>query len=327
MKYSCELIRDLLPLYIDGACSTDSAEAVAEHLTECDDCALLCGQMKSCNDTIESPIIRERNNVIADQARVFKRRSAVAGSIIGGLFMLPVLICLIVDLAGGAGLSWSFIVLTAMFIPASLIVVPLLTREDKGLWTMLSFTVSVLTLLGVCCIYSGGTWFLTAASAVLFGLTLIFSPFIVRSKPVAERLGNQKALAVISADTITFVLMMVCIGSGLGSGIVTFFRTAAAFSAPYLAYLWGMFALIRFPKWNGFLKAASCILFSALTYFFSDTVTLLMLGEGIRFPQLHFRFSDAVSINDSVCWIVLLAGTVLAVIFGAIGMTRKPNHR
>ena len=38
MKYPCDLIRDLLPLYQDGVCSEESRAAVEEHLRECPSC-------------------------------------------------------------------------------------------------------------------------------------------------------------------------------------------------------------------------------------------------------------------------------------------------
>ena len=38
MKYDCEVIQDLLPLYKDSACSVASALAVQEHLKECEKC-------------------------------------------------------------------------------------------------------------------------------------------------------------------------------------------------------------------------------------------------------------------------------------------------
>ena len=38
MKYSCDLIRDLLPLYCDQVCSRDSAQAVEEHISACEEC-------------------------------------------------------------------------------------------------------------------------------------------------------------------------------------------------------------------------------------------------------------------------------------------------
>ena len=108
------MIRDLLPLYKDQACSKASAEAVEEHLAECPDCTGLLEEMNSFN--IEETIKQERNDVIKTQAKYFKRKSAIVGTVIGAVFSLPILICLIVDLVSGSGLSWFFIVLAAMLI-------------------------------------------------------------------------------------------------------------------------------------------------------------------------------------------------------------------
>jgi predicted anti-sigma-YlaC factor YlaD len=38
MKISCEIIKDLLPLYHDGVCSNDSKAKIEEHLADCDGC-------------------------------------------------------------------------------------------------------------------------------------------------------------------------------------------------------------------------------------------------------------------------------------------------
>ena len=38
MKTSCEIIKDLLPLFHDGVCSNESRAMVEEHLAECDNC-------------------------------------------------------------------------------------------------------------------------------------------------------------------------------------------------------------------------------------------------------------------------------------------------
>ena len=40
MKTSCNVIKDLLPLYHDGVCSRESRELVEEHLKECEECRM-----------------------------------------------------------------------------------------------------------------------------------------------------------------------------------------------------------------------------------------------------------------------------------------------
>lgn len=42
---NCEIVKDLIPLYIDGCCSNDSRKAVEEHLKTCEDCKTLLEEM------------------------------------------------------------------------------------------------------------------------------------------------------------------------------------------------------------------------------------------------------------------------------------------
>lgn len=47
MSKQCDIIQDILPLYVDGACSEASAEMVKEHLATCADCNKIYQQMLS----------------------------------------------------------------------------------------------------------------------------------------------------------------------------------------------------------------------------------------------------------------------------------------
>ena len=44
-KQTCEMIRDLLPLYADGVCSEESRKAVNEHLASCKECSDMLQKM------------------------------------------------------------------------------------------------------------------------------------------------------------------------------------------------------------------------------------------------------------------------------------------
>ena len=255
MKYNCDLISDLLPLYKDEICSEASRKIVEEHLAECPDCKKI---LNSLNDiTIDEEIAKEKEKVIDSQAKFFKRKSALAGSIIALIFAIPILVCLIVNLATGAGLTWFFIVLAGILVAASLIVVPLMVPENKMLITMGSFTASVLLLLGIICIYSHGSWFLVAASSTLFGLTMCFAPFIAYRRPVTSYLKNSKGLAIMCAYTATFVLMMLCIG--LYVGMKAFFPMAFAVAMPLVAMCWAVFAIVRYLRFNAAVKTGLSI--------------------------------------------------------------------
>ena len=212
MKYDCEVIRDLLPLYADNVCSGKSRSMVEEHLQECSSCSDLLEKIRQTE--IDDDLKSEKAAVIEYGAKRFKRRSAAVGSVISGLFMIPILICLVINITTGASLGSFFVVLASMLVAASLIVVPLMVPEDKAFWTFCAFTASLMALLGVVCVTTHGTWFPIAASAVLFGLAVVFLPFVIKARPVRKQIGSSNPLLIVLAlDGALFINMISMIRS------------------------------------------------------------------------------------------------------------------
>ena len=235
MNKDCEVIRDLLPLYADDVCSERSRELIEEHLTGCPDCSAMLEKLRT--HEIETDRKEEKNQVIEYQAKRFRRRSATVGSVVSALFMIPVVVCLIVNIASGSPLGWFFVVLAGLAVAASLVIVPLMMPENKLFWTFCAFTMSLLLLLAVTCFYSHGNWFFIAASAVLFGFSVIFLPFLVRAKPVRENIGSfSRPLLVISVDVILFANMMNMISLRTKSIFTTILILLACAAGGWLLY-------------------------------------------------------------------------------------------
>ena len=212
MMYDCEMIRDLLPLYADEACSESSRVAVEEHLAVCPACRDMASRLMETE--IEDTLQTEKESVLAYGAREFRRRTAAVGSAVSGGLMIPILVCLAAYFLKGPGMSWISVVVAALLVPASLIAVPLTVREDKGFWTFCAFTASLLLLLGVTCLYSRGDWFWVASSAVLLGLGLIFLPFLVKAGPVKKLIGrSNRALVVLGLDAALFFNLLNAVDS------------------------------------------------------------------------------------------------------------------
>ena len=212
MKINCEVIRDLLPLYADDVCSAASREMVEEHLQDCNDCREELDRIRKTE--INTALQEEKYSVVQYGAQRFKRRSAVVGSAISGLFMIPILVMLILNLYAGSSLGVFFIVLASLLVAASLIIVPLIMPEDKAFWTFCAFCASLMVLLAVICLYVRGRWFWIASSATLFGLAVVFLPFVIRARPVKKLIGDSSpALIVLILDGAMFLNMMNMIGS------------------------------------------------------------------------------------------------------------------
>jgi hypothetical protein len=235
MNKHCEVIRDLLPLYADDVCSETSRELIEKHIQECPECSAMLEKLRA--HEIETDLREEREQVMEYQAKRFRRRSAAVGSVVSGLFMIPVLVCLIVNLASGSPLGWFFIVLAGLAVAASLVIVPLMMPENKLFWTFCAFTVSLLLLLAVTCFYSHGNWFFLAGSAVLFGLSVLFLPFVVRAKPVRGMIGSfSRPLLIIAVDVILFANMMNMISLHSKSFLTTGLVLAGCIAGGWLLY-------------------------------------------------------------------------------------------
>ena len=316
MKHQCEIVRDLMPLYLDDIASGQSRQMVDEHLSECSECSALFSKMK--NNELELEVKEEKNDVIARQRKVFKRKSALVGSVLAGIFMIPILVCLIVNLAAGTGLTWFFIVLASLLVAASLTVVPLMVPADRFLWTLGTFSVSLIMLLGVCCIYTGGRWFFVAGFSSLFGIGMVFLPFAVRSRPLSGILKNQKALTVMTADTVLYVLMMLSIG--LYTKSPDFFRISAAISLPMLAFAWVLFAIIRYAGKNGWIKAGLCTTFSGGLAFSPDYLINRLLGSAAQLPTFSPFIWNFSTVDENVKWLSMIAGVLLGTILITVGL-------
>ncbi|MFT9820356.1 zf-HC2 domain-containing protein [Lysinibacillus sp. NPDC056185] len=92
-KLSCEIIRDILPLYYDNVCSDDSKSLVEEHLDHCQSCKLELDRLKVDFEIPKEEIetIRNDSNVIKNISSLWKRskiKSFATGVIISLVLVL-----------------------------------------------------------------------------------------------------------------------------------------------------------------------------------------------------------------------------------------------
>jgi hypothetical protein len=96
-KVSCEIIKDMLPLYYDEVCSGDSKKMVEEHLSQCNNCKK---ELENIKDEIHIPknnMIENRtdSNVIKNISTSWKRlrlKSFIRGGIISALLLTVIIL-------------------------------------------------------------------------------------------------------------------------------------------------------------------------------------------------------------------------------------------
>ena len=318
MNNTCDIVQDLLPLYIDGICSDASRQMIEAHLKSCPACSDMCRQLN--NSEIETQLKTEKEGVVQRQAKIFKRRSAFAGAIVAGILLIPILICLIVNLAQGAVMGWFFVVLVSLLLAASLIITPLMMPAHKALWTLGLSTAALMLLLGVCCIYTGGNWFLVAASAALFGLSVAFLPFVVNSRPLKNKLDGKKGLVCMAADTLLYFLMMVCIGFYVQKP--DYPQLAFVISFCLVLPAWILFAVLRYLPVRKLFRAGICSMLLGFFGFAADMVLDAVSGGAAGWPKLHLFTWNYGTLEDNVKWLILLAGLFIGLLLILIGLLK-----
>lgn len=163
---------------------------------------------------------RQRNSDrLAERYTRLCRRTRLTQFILYGAVLL---VCAIVNLATAHRLDWFFIVLFSVLLCASLFLVPSLCALDskwerwRPLLSFGGFTASLLLLLLSICLYCGGDWFFVAAAASLFGLCLLFLPFLLARLPLPEKYGRCRLSLYLAAVTLMLLLLLLvcCLYTG-----------------------------------------------------------------------------------------------------------------
>jgi len=239
------------------------------------------------------------------------------------LYAIPLITCFIVNLATGGGLSWFFIVLTALAVSASLTLLPVFAEKKRGLVTLAGFTASLIALLAVCRIYAGGNWLTVTLISVIFGLSVIFLPFVLRNVNLPSPLHRHKAALCLGLNTLLlFVLLFV---SDVFTSGGWFISRAVPITAFWLILPWGFTLIIRYTRINAFFKTAGCLALSSVIYFLMRGFTEIIFGEAAGFG-FRFNFSNWSNIeiiNYNIDAIIFFALAGLAVVFSVVGAVRE----
>lgn len=329
-KYNCEVVQDLLPLYQDNVCSPSSRAVVEEHLAECTDCQTIAERLK--NTYIDEHLIQEKNHVLESHMKKEKRKTYTVGLCFAGIFMIPVIVCLICNLAIGHALDWFFIVLASLLVAASLIVVPLVVpREHIGMSTLCGFTASLMLLLMVVCIYVRGNWFFLAAVPTFFGLSVVFMPYVITKIALPGGLSHHKGLLVMIWDTIwLYAVIAVC---GFHAGSPSYWRVSLEITSFCVLLPWLLFIVIRYFRIHPVVKAGLAVMLCGLFFAFTNDVVRVALRdwEHQSIRDVDFSQWDLTSkaLNANIYMIVLVWSVVIGAVLVGIGvrMQRKEKER
>jgi len=243
--------------------------------------------------------------------------------ILSVIYGISLLTCFICNLAVAHTLSWFFIVLTSELVAFSFTILPVMLKKNKGLITLAVFFGSTVLLLLTCNIYSHGDWFLVAFISILFGMTLVFLPFILARIGLPEFASKNKALMCFIIDTVLLLLLLFIVDLYTKGG--WFLSIAAPITLFSLILPWSMLFIIRYCRMNGFLKTSACLAaMTAFAFFVNGFINAVLGIEPYKFGfPCNFSKWNNEYVEANINMIIILSLILMTVIFAIAGIVKS----
>lgn len=244
------------------------------------------------------------------------------------LYGIPLLTCFIVNIAVSHKLSWFFIVLASEMIAVSLTLVPVIVPVRKALITLGSFTLSLCLLLLICSLFTGGGWFIISFVSVIFGLSFLFLPFVLRGVYLTPILSDKKTLIYFSVETLLlFLLLFVC---NLYTGGNWFLNRAMPIAGFSCVLPWGIMLIIRYTPINIYFKFAGCFALGSLFEYTFQGFLHFILMDGDSRPGFQYDLLtwNDITVSGNINMIIFLSLLLFAIVFlitGIISSLRETN--
>ena len=246
-------------------------------------------------------------------------------------YAIALIPCFICDLAINKGLTWFWIVMSALLLAFTFTNLPKLVKKHKLILLPLSMFLALCLLLGVCCIYTKGDWFWIPVLSVLFGMILIFTPIYLSKYKVFENIKRYKDFASIGIDFIALNVLLVVINFYSVSNKYTanhWYLNIALPIATIVYLILNILLCVKFLKTNKFLKT-SIVLFLIDIFLYIPPMFIKLKNKNLQKELidetniLKANFSvwkSEVTVDNNIHCIIALTIVGFALLFAIIGL-------
>ena len=249
---------------------------------------------------------------------------------------IAILTCFICNLAVNKTLSWFWIVLSALLLSFSFTNLPRLLKKNRLLLLPLASYFSLVLLLGVCCIYSGGNWFFISILSVLLGMVMIFTPIYISKFDCFSKIKRYNDFITVGISFfILNILFIVIEAFSLSNGFSLepwYISLALPISGAVYLFL-NICLSVRFLKLNRFLK-------TSIILFLIDMLYIIPIFLRVQNPELQKEINEAnilnadfsnwsadQSLSNNIHLIVFLTLLLLLSAFLIVGVIRNNKKK
>ena len=250
-------------------------------------------------------------------------------------YAITILTCFICNLAVNKTLSWFFIVLSALILAFTFTNLPKLIKKHKLIFLPLFSYLSLCLLLGVCCIYSGGNWFLIPVFSVLLGLLIIFVPIYISKYKVFSKIKRHNDFISVAIDFVFLNILLVVINAyTVTNNNTQWWYLSIALPIVLAVYLLlNILIAVKFLRTNKLIKTSIILtiinLFIYLPPIFINVKNPAIQEEINGFNVLKANFSvwQGAIIENNVNLIVALTLILLSLTFLACGLVKHLKNK
>ncbi len=247
-------------------------------------------------------------------------------------YAITLITCFICNLAIDKTLSWFWIVLSALLLSFTFTNLPKLIKKHKLVLIPISNFLALSLLLGICCIYTRGSWFFIPIISVLFGLCSIFLPIYISKYKVFEKIKKYNDFVSVSASFILLNILLVTINLYTLKNTSWWYITIALSIVVSVYVFLNLLLSVRFLKINKLLKTSIILALIDLLY-------LLPIFIKVKNPLAQQEINDANILKANFsCWkgsiiennihlIIFLTLILLFIVFLTIGWIKHKKEK
>ena len=238
--------------------------------------------------------------------------------------------CFICDLAINKGLTWFWIVLSALTLAFTFTNLPKIIKKHKLFFVPLSMYLALCLLLGVCCVYTSGNWFLIPALSVLFGLIIIFMPTYISKFKIFEKVRKFNDFVSVGIDFVALNILLIVIDLfAVSNGYANnhwYLKIALPITLGCYLFL-NILLSVRFLKLNKLIKTSIILFLIDMLYLippflkFKNVKLQKELSHDMNIFKADFsQWIPDVTIDNNIHCIIALTLLGFAVLFLICGL-------
>lgn len=244
-------------------------------------------------------------------------------------YTLALIPCFICDLAINKGLTWFWIVLSALLLAFTFTNLPRLIKKNKLILLPLSMYLALCLLLGVCCLYTKGNWFWIPVLSVLLGLVIIFAPIYISKYKIFSKIKKYNDFVSVGINFIMLnILLIVIYAYTILNGYAdNSWYLKIALPIVFSVYLFlNLLLSVRFLKTNKLLKTSIILFLIDIIYFIVPFIKVGNFSTQKELNQINIFKADfsnwqpEITLENNIHCIIFISLISLSIIFFITGL-------